>query len=519
MQSWDDTYVIVINGEIYNYRELRSELKACGHRFHTHSDTEVVMEAYRRWGVDCLMRLRGMFAFALHDTKNGETFLARDRTGIKPLYYFDGASGFAFASEIKAILALPGVPRRLDPLALADYLVLGYPLFPRTMFADIREFPPGHFLRIDDSKRHWGEYWRWQHRPAAERVTSFDEALALTREALIASVREHLIADVPVGAQLSGGINSSLIAAIASKELGRKISTFTVKFNEASFDESPVARETAHLLGTDHHELHLDRGGIDLVGQVIDQFDQPFANFSAIPSWLLSAEILKSCKVVLSGDGGDEMFGGYPRFANADLARRFGGLVAPFEGMIERALPIVVIKPDIVRAARRMLRAAAARNNGRLRALSCYVWAANLPTVLAPNLAACLPPDPVPYPPDQQLDDPGGQEFVDTTIRYALPGDYLRKVDIASSAHGLEVRVPFLGDHVLACSSKIENGIKYNRRSNKLLLRRMAAEYLPASVTDRGKSGFGIPLNSWICATDRERSGPIPLQRSFRWKA
>lgn len=504
MPSWDEAYTITLNGEIYNYPELRAELEAAGHRFHTHSDTEVVIEGYRRWGTDCLTRLHGMFAFALYDRTKDESFIARDRTGIKPLYYYDGPRGFAFASEIKSILRLSGIPRRLDLQALNEFLVLGYPVWPRTMFADIREFPPAHFLLIKGNKREWGRYWRWQHQPPGKRITSVNHAVARIREALIASVREHLVADVPVGAQLSGGIDSSLIAAIVTKELGRKISTYNVSFAEASFDEGPVARETARVLGTDHHELHLDRGGVDLVERVIDQFDQPFADSSAIPSWLLSAEIRKSRKVVLSGDGGDEMFGGYPRFAHADFARRFGSVVTPVAGMIERGLPFVMSrKPDLLRGARRILRAAAARDSGRLIALSCYVWPHELPTVLAPGLAAKLPAEPTSFPPDAASDNPGGEAFVDATVRYVLPGDYLRKVDITSSAHGLEVRVPFLGEHILECSAAIDNKLKYSLGRNKRLLRRLAADYLPATVTGLAKSGFGIPLDSWIPTADR----------------
>jgi asparagine synthase (glutamine-hydrolysing) len=503
MKSWDDIYVITFNGEIYNYRDLRAELEAAGHRFHTQSDTEVVIEGYRRWGADCLLRLRGMFAFALHDTKHGEMFIARDRTGIKPLYYYDGPAGFAFASEMKAILALHGIPRRLDLQALCDFLVLGYPLLPRTMFSDIREFPPGHYLHVEGSVRRWGRYWRWQHRPAVERIRCFDDALAKTRESLIASVREHLVADVPVGAQLSGGIDSSLVAAIVTKELGRQISTYTVSFADGDFNEGAIARETARLLGTDHHDIHLDHGGVELVERVIDQFDQPFADSSAIPSWLLSSEIRKFCKVVLSGDGGDEMFGGYVRFGNADLARILGRFVSPAANLLEASLPYVVPRADLVRGGRRMLRAAAAKDGRRLRALSNYVWAEDLPAVLAPDLAGRLPPDPVPFPPDEAVADPGGEAFVDATVRYALPGDYLRKVDITSGAHGLEVGVPFLGEHVLDCGAAIENDIKYNRHQNKRLLRRLAEEYLPSSVTTKPKSGFTIPLDSWISSSDR----------------
>ena len=325
MVSADDRHIIAFNGEIYNYQSVQQQLEALGHHFRTHSDTEVLLEAYKRWGAACLERLRGMFAFAVYDRVDDTLFLARDRTGIKPLYYHAGSRGFYFASELKAILTVPDIARRLSYRALADYLVFGYPLLPDTFFHDIKELEPGAWLQISPSGIIRGRFWNWQREPA---FFHEEEALERTEEAITQSLREHLISDVPIGALLSGGIDSSLLVAILVKVLGQDIQTFTVGFADSAYDESPYARQVAKHLGTRHHEIRLDTATPDLsiVDEVLCQFDQPFGDSSAIPTFLICREIRKFVKVVIGGDGGDEMFGGYERFRHADLAKRVGVL-------------------------------------------------------------------------------------------------------------------------------------------------------------------------------------------------
>ncbi len=281
IQSVDGRFVIVFNGELYNFRSLRKELEDLGHHFRTSSDTEVLLEAYIQWGPACLQQSRGMFALAIYDTQEHEVFLARDRTGIKPLYYHCGPSGFLFGSELKAILRVPDVPRRLNYQALEDFLVLGYPLAPKTMFLDVCELEPGTTLRVSRRGIEKQRFWSWHQIPA-----SLGESAALeqTQSALTESLREHLVSDVPIGVLLSSGIDSCLLVALLAKVLREDVETFTVSFTEAAYDESPFAEVVARSLGVRHRKivLNLRLADISLIEDILVQFDQPFADSSAI---------------------------------------------------------------------------------------------------------------------------------------------------------------------------------------------------------------------------------------------
>ncbi len=505
IQSTDGRFVIVFNGELYNFRSLRKELEDLGHCFRTSSDTEVLLESYIRWGPACLQRFRGMFAVAIYDTQEHEVFLARDRTGIKPLYYHCGASGFLFGSEIKAILRVPGVPRRLDYQALADFLVLGYPLAPKTMFLDVRELEPGTSLRVSRQGIEKRRFWSWLQFPSN---MGESEALEQTQAALTESLREHLISDVPIGVLLSGGIDSSLLVAFLAKVLREDVETFTVSFAEAAYDESPYAEAVARDLGVRNRKIVLDPrlADISLIESILVQFDQPFADSSAIPTYFICREIRKSAKVAIGGDGGDEMFGGYRRFYHADMAKLAGTLPNKFLKATGAALGgIGGIAPHLSRMGKRFIRSAASRDEGRLLALSCYTFPDELPEMIEPAVMKTMGN----YVPSMSLNghgtsNPGGKEFVDSTVRHALPGDYLRKVDVMSAAHGLEVRVPFLGEHVLECAAKIPLHLKYSRKKNKIILRKLAEKYLPKAIVEKPKGGFGIPLDSWLGRNGRE---------------
>ncbi|MBI3090379.1 MAG: asparagine synthase (glutamine-hydrolyzing) [Candidatus Tectomicrobia bacterium] len=505
MRSADGRHVLVFNGEIYNFHSLRRELAQRGHRFRTASDTEVLLEAYRAWGRACVQRLRGMFAFAVYDSEQRLLFLARDRTGIKPLYYHAGVNGFYFASEIKALLTVPHLPRRLNYAALGDYCVLGYPVAPATFFADIHELPPGAWLEVSPRGLTRRTYWSWERQAAA-----WDEETALEHvaQALTSSLREHLIADVPLGAFLSGGLDSSLLAALIVRELGRPLETFNVAFSEAGYDESPYARLVARHLGTRHHEIVVASAAADLslLDEVARQFDQPFADSSAIPTYLICREIRRAVKVALAGDGGDEMFGGYEKFRYANAIRRLGRLPGWGIAAGRRASRLgATLAPALVRKTQRLLRAAAARNGNRLLALNCYTYPEQLGEVLAPPVMEELRrTPPACFSMHACADDPGGAELLDWTIRYELPGDYLRKVDMMSSAHGLEVREPLLGEAVLACAARLPEPMKYSLRQTKVLLRKLAARYLPRTVVEKPKAGFGIPLDAWLGLQGRE---------------
>jgi asparagine synthase (glutamine-hydrolysing) len=506
MSTADGRYVVVFNGELYNFQELRGELQRAGCAFRTRSDTEVLLSAYATWGLEALPRLEGMFAFAIFDTRDGSLVLARDRVGIKPLYYCHGPQGFAFGSEIKAIFRVPGLPRRLDYEALVDYLVLGYPLAPKTFFRDVRELEPGAWLKISSRGFEQGSYWTW-HR--AEADWSEPEALARAGDALVETLRLHLLADVPVGALLSGGVDSSLLVSLLARELKADITAFTVRFQEAAYDESPYARMVSGRLGIPHREIEVAGGTASLeeVHQIMDQFDQPFADSSAIPTYLVSREIRRHVKVVIGGDGGDEMFGGYVRFRYADVARRLGRVPAPLlaggRGLCRGAGWLV---PALSRRCGRMLKAAGASGSRRLLNLSCYNDPDELTAVLSPGAqreaGGYLPVLSADGAPETSWD---GRQMIDAAVRQTLPGDYLRKVDVMSSAHGLEVRVPYLGDRILDLAARLPHRLKYdNSRNAKKLLRQLLLRYVPREVFDRPKWGFGIPIDTYFSAESRE---------------
>jgi asparagine synthase (glutamine-hydrolysing) len=514
MRSADSRMTIVFNGEIYNYRDLRSELESLGHVFRTNSDTEVLLSAYRQWGSESLIRLNGMFAFAVFDEQYRKLFLARDRTGIKPLYYYAGPKGIVFGSELKALFHWPETPRRANFEALTDFLMLTYPLPPATCFRDCYEVEPGSFLEISETGTRKGTYWKWSRRPDLANETDSLESL---EHELRAAVREHLVSDVPVGAFLSGGIDSSLMVALMAANGATTIQTFNVKFGETEYDESIYARAVAARVGTEHHQLNIEKSGSDFstVEKILDQFDQPFGDSSAIPTYLICREIRNHVKVVISGDGGDEMFGGYPYFVHADASRLLNHvpkwLLRSFEGALLR---VSAFPPDARRQALRLVRSAQEIGQRRLVSICSLVSAQELLHAVQPEFAKAVGDYRPSFPSVNGTQSPGGAELTDVTINTALPGDYLRKVDVMSSAHGLEVRVPMLSNRVLDFASKVPQDQKYSWRQNKILLRRLARKYLPAAVASKKKQGFGIPLDSWLGDKGREALSSAVLDSS-----
>jgi asparagine synthase (glutamine-hydrolysing) len=512
MVSADSTHVVVFNGEIYNFQLLRDQLQSLGHTFLTRSDTEVVLNAFRQWGSDCLPRLRGMFAFALYDTQNQTLFVARDKTGIKPLYYHHGPAGFLFGSELKAVLTDQEVPRQVNDAALADYFVLGYPLLPATIFKDCQELAPGTWLQVSPGGIKTGRYWNWQRKPQTDGRCDLKDVETVLTDA----VGEHLCADVEVGAFLSGGIDSSLLVSIIAKHFNKQVRTFTVRFGDKSYDESRDARMVAQHLSTVHHQIEVGNGKVDfsVVEKVLDQFDQPFGDSSAIPSYLLCREVRKHVKVIIAGDGGDEMFGGYPRFRYAEIARALGRSprwLFPAAECAWRGLGRVF--PTQARQARKLLRAARLPSDGRLLALASYVSAADLSSMLVPEILQYIGSY---RPPFHAADDADGSDLLDYTIAAALPGDYLRKVDMMSSAHGLEVRVPFLADQVLDFAAQLPRELKFSWWQNKIALRLLADKHLPSPIARKKKHGFGIPLDSWLGPRGRSELVGLLISPSAR---
>ena len=310
--------VVVFNGEIYNYQELKPRLESLGYQFRTRSDTEVIWAAIDAWGIDQGLRsLRGMFAFALYDTETRRLLLARDRVGIKPLYWAQLPGGLIFGSEQKALLASGFLTHQLDPVAVHDYLGLGYPTTPATCWKSIRMLEPASWLEIGPTGQRTGRYWEWT--PHEDASLDIDAATEATQHTLLNSVQSHMISDVPVGAFLSGGLDSSLLVALVSQTLAPGLPTFNVGFGDPHYDESAEARRVAEHTGTNHHQLTIESGDADpdLVDQILDQYPRTVGDSSCIPVFLVCREMRKHVKVVLSGDGGDEILGGYPRYQHA----------------------------------------------------------------------------------------------------------------------------------------------------------------------------------------------------------
>jgi asparagine synthase (glutamine-hydrolysing) len=502
----DGSVQVVFNGEIYNFQELRAGLEARGHRFRTRSDTEVLVHLYEEEGEDLVGRLRGMFAFALWDRPRRRLLLARDRLGIKPLYLYRDAEKFLFGSELKAILAHPGVAGAVDPAALEDYLTFGMVLGERSIFRNLERLRPAHTLLVEAGRfdRAPRCYWRLRlepdPRPTAE---EWQEAI---QAKLAETARLHLIADVPVGAFLSGGLDSSAVVASCAGRVQGPLQTFSIGFREEAFSELPYAREVARQFDTRHVEEVVTPDAVSLLDELTHYYDEPFADSSAIPTFLVSRLASRSVKVVLSGDGGDEAFGGYTRYAH-DLR----------EAAVRDYLPAWFRRSALAPLARlwpkadwlpRPLRAKTALTNLSLDPGAAY---ANTLAVCRPPLRRrLLAPDVVaglnghaperlvraPYETAAPGDPLGGMIAAD--VETLLPDDYLVKVDRASMAHGLEVRPPLLDHEFLELTAGIPSALKVRQGETKWIFKQTCRRLLPESVIWRRKQGFEMPTDAWL---------------------
>jgi len=502
----DGSVQVVFNGEIYNYQELRAGLAARGHRFHTRSDTEVLVHLYEEEGAELVSRLRGMFAFAIWDRKRARLVLARDRLGIKPLYFFRDAEKLIFGSELKAILAHPGVGRAVDPAALEDFLAFGTIPGVHSIFKGIVRLPAAHVLVV--GRETWRatprRYWQLQiepdHRPTADQ---WQERIAAK---LAETVRLHLIADVPVGAFLSGGIDSSLMVALAAGHTQGTLRTFSIGFREAEFNELPYARQVAQRFGTDHTEEVVTPDAATLLDELSRYYDEPFADSSAIPTYLVSRLASRRVKVVLSGDGGDEAFGGYARYSH-DLreaaVRRWlpGWFRATLLGPLARAWPHADWLPRPLRA--KTLLTNLALDGGAAYANTLAVCRRPIRRrLLAPEVAAELNGhDPERIIRQGHAASSTGHPLdgmIAADVATRLPDHYLVKVDRVSMACGLEVRPPLLDHELLEMAARIPAGWKVRRGRTKWILRQVCRQHLPSAVLDRPKHGFEIPVDAWL---------------------
>jgi asparagine synthase (glutamine-hydrolysing) len=503
--SEDRTKVVVFNGEIYNFQELRAELESRGHRFATTSDTEAIVHAYEEYGVRCVERFRGMFAFALWDQTARRLLLARDRVGKKPLYYTWNGARLSFASELKALLQDPGLEPAISLAALDDYLAFGAVPAPQTIYRGIEQLPPAHYLVWEDGRVHTAEYWDLVIHDGSPRSEAayLEELDALLDEA----VRLRMISDVPLGAFLSGGVDSSAVVASMAVQSPRPVVTTTVVFKEGAFNEAPHARTVARILGTDHHEVTVEPRAADILPRLVWHLDEPFADSSALPTYYVSWGARQRVTVALSGDGGDEGFAGY--------AWRYG--MNLFEDRIRRRLPgwfrrgilgpMATVWPKGDRLPR-VLRWKCFLRNVSLDAERAYFHDMSL---FSPaDKAALLTEE---YRQSLNGHDPFAlfQRHFDrvrgldhlSRILYAdtkayLANDILVKVDRMAMANSLEVRSPLLDHKVLEFAATVPSAVKFRGATSKYLLKRHLERRLPSRLVRRPKMGFSIPLAQWL---------------------
>ncbi len=490
-------YWIVFNGEIFNYRELRAELSAAGYPFHTTSDTEVILAGYSRWGVEVLERLNGMFAFALWDRQQRRLWLARDRLGVKPLYYTRLAGALRFASEIKAILTDPEVPRQLSPVGLANYLAYGHAIAPHSMFEGIFKLPPAHHLAYQDGRLEVAAYWQV---PATGEpaIASLPQAIAHSRALVEEAVRSHMIADVPVGAFLSGGIDSATVTALMAREVGR-VKTFSLGFEDDPRSELSAAAALARRFGTEHYETRVTYAALPpLLETLVYHYDEPFGDASSFPTYLVAALARQHVKVVLTGDGGDELFGGYVRYRAEHLAPWVQAVPHPLR---QAALTALRGVPRRQHRLRRILRITLESDDALRYAGWSEVFTRDQREafIQSPYRAAGYDV----YGPFKHVFQQGRAHDRTNRAMYAdlhlrLPNDYLEKVDKATMAVSLEARVPLLDYRLVELAQRIPSRFKLTGQQTKVMFRRAVADLLPDDVLNLPKHGFSVPTRLWF---------------------
>ena len=494
----DGTVTVVQNGEIYNYRELRAELERAGHRFATASDTEVLVHLYEQHGEGFVERLRGMFAIALWDQRERRLLLARDRFGIKPLYYRLVDGTLSFVSELKAMLEQPGFSRQIDPQAVAAYLAFNSIPAPLTIFAEARKLPAGTVAIYRDGELTQRRYARPAPVPADRtRRRPVGELADELRETLRGSIRAHLVADVPVGVLLSGGVDSAGIVALAAGEQADPVKTFSVGFEETSFDELDRARLVAERYRTEHHEIVLRPDAVELFPKLVEAFDEPFGDSSALPTYLVSELAAGEVKVALSGEGGDELFGGYYTYVADLLAPRVGRLAALAAPLAEM-LPSSDSKVSLDYKAKRFSRGAGLPPLERH-----HAWKEIFSRQSQATLLGGRDPDwdPVDVYRERYAETAGAEPLArlqDVDLGIYLVDDLLVKTDRSSMAHSLELRVPFLDNEVAAMALGLATPLKVRGLAKKRLLRQALAPLLPKEVLRGPKQGFSIPVAAWL---------------------
>lgn len=500
----DRTAWIVFNGEIYNYLQLREQLEKLGHTFYTNSDTEAIVHAYDQYGADCPKHLRGMFAFAIWDERTQELFLARDRVGKKPLLYAQLNGQLVFASEFSALLLHPGVSRDVDSDALHHYLSFMCVPAPLTAYRAIRKLEPGHSLRWHKGEITLQRYWQpdFSHKLDIDEEEAGERALEILRDA----VRVRLMSEVPLGAFLSGGIDSSAVVALMSEVSSGPVKTFSIGFEEQDFSELHHARRIAEHVGADHHEFIVRPDAMEVLPLLVEHYGEPYADSSAIPTYYVARETRRHVTVALNGDGGDESFAGYERYAAMRLAERYHRLPASLRKLaIQPAiglLPSSETSRSRIRDAKRFIQAASLPRRDRyMRWVSVFdpqakeeLYSESFQRETAHVHSADVL--------DPWFARANGSGIVDATlltdIMTYLPNDLLVKVDIATMAVSLEARSPFLDHHVIEFAASLPEKFKLRGLTTKYLLKRMLKKLLPSENLERRKMGFGVPIGHWF---------------------
>ena len=501
MANEDGAVWAVFNGEIYNHRALREDLTSRGHQFRTEADTEVLVHLYEEHGDAMAKYLDGMFAFAIVDTRSECLFLARDRFGQKPLFYHISRDGeLVFASELLALLQFPGIPRDIDRQAVYDYLSLSYIPTPRSIYRTVRKLPPAHTMLVrrgsgaDEPSR----YWRINY--GTNSKISFRDATTRTRELLDQAVVARLESEVPLGAFLSGGIDSTVVTAIMQRNLSEPVKTFTIGFEDARYDEREFAKIAANSIGTEHHMRIVSPGDLDLLTNLIPHYGEPFCDSSMLPTAMLSRFTHEHVTVALSGDAGDELFGGYRRYSVMDAHRRMRCIPAPLRnavcGLLLHLLPENREQRTRLATVRRLLRAF------QQSPLDAYT---SFQEVCSEELKQELVTEPgsdyrIRWAEllDERTTRSTVERFLELDTQTYLPDDLLVKVDIASMASSLEVRSPFLDHHLVEHVASLPRHYKVGMYKRKRLLKELGKDLTPDRLLKRGKRGFGVPIARWL---------------------
>ena len=500
----DDSVWVVFNGEIYNYHDLRQRLEGAGHRFRTNSDTEAIVHLYEDEGPKFLEHLNGMFSLAVWDSNRRQLLLARDRLGQKPLVYRLERGRLLFASELKSLLEVADVPRSIDPQAVDEYLTYQYVPHPRTIFRGISKLPPAHYAVYRDGELKIDSYWRpdfnvQENRPAED----YAEEL---REKLTSSVKLRLQSEVPLGAFLSGGVDSTIIVGLMRKLTGQTVRTFSIGFPVAEYDETRYAQLVARRFGTEHEEFRVEPDALDVLPKLVWHYDEPFADSSAIPTWYVSQLTRRHVTVALTGDGGDELFAGYPRYRAVWLGTWFDRLPGPIRWALAhrywQKLPASPRQKSVRRRLKRFTETLGQSPWCRYLGWIAIFNEARRAELYSEEFVETLPnADPLQFLTSAAARCPGRDPITATSLTDLvtyLPCDLMTKVDIASMAHGLECRQPFLDHRVVELAARMPVAHKFRRGTGKRILLKAFADLVPKEVVSRKKMGFGVPLDHWF---------------------